>query len=177
MSIQFWRDKMNDIIKTKLEGFTLRFAEEKDIPLILHFIKSLAAYEKKAEKVQATTEDLKKNLFENRYAEVVFAEYNGEPVGYMLFFHNFSTFLGRPGIYVEDVFVNPELRGKGMGKIMFACLADIARKRNCGRMDWSVLKWNEPSIAFYKKIGSNPNNEWDAFRLEGDALERLANEF
>lgn len=168
---------MNNTIHTKLPGFTLRFANESDIPLLLHLIKSLAEYEKLSGSLKTTETDLKQNLFVNKYAEAIIAEYHGEPVGYTIFFHSFSTFLGKPGLYLEDIFIIPEMRGKKMGKIFFAYLAHLAKQRNCARLDWVVLSWNEPSIAFYKKMGANQNSEWDAYRLDGPALNQLAEEF
>lgn len=154
---------------------TLRFAEEKDIPTILNFIKALAEYEKLSHEVAATEEKLKKTLFGiNRFAEVVIADYENQPAGFMLFFHNYSTFLGKPGIYLEDLFVKPELRGKGIGKILLSYLGKIAVERDCGRIEWSVLDWNEPSIQFYKNIGAVPMDEWTVFRVTGSGIAKLA---
>ena len=168
---------MDTVINTKLSGFILRSAQEKDLPLLLHFIKELAAYEKRPDHVQATIEDLRQNLFILKYAEAALAEYQGKPVGYMIFYHNFSTFSGKPGIYIEDVYVNPDMRGKGMGKIMFAYLAQLARARNCGHLDWSVLRWNESSIGFYQKLGAEQVNEWDHYQLSKSSLDNFANSF
>jgi GNAT superfamily N-acetyltransferase len=154
---------------------TLRFAEEKDIPTILNFIKALAEYEKLSHEVAATEEKLKKTLFGiNRFAEVVIADYENQPAGFMLFFHNYSTFLGKPGIYLEDLFVKPELRGKGIGKILLSYLGKIAVERDCGRIEWSVLDWNEPSIQFYKNLGAVPMDEWTVFRVTGSGIAKLA---
>ena len=152
----------------------IRNANESDVPLILYFIRELAVYEKLADKVVATEELLHRTLFERRYAEVIIGEDDGEPVGFALFFHNYSTFLARPGIYLEDLFVKPEARGKGYGKALLARLAAIARERECGRVEWAVLDWNEPSIDFYKSLGAVPLDDWITFRLTGEALERLA---
>lgn len=132
---------MSYFIDTKIEEFKLRFAEEKDIPLILKFIKELAAYEKLSNEVVATESVLKDSLFNKKAAEVIIGEYKERPVSFALFFHNFSTFLGRSGIYLEDLYVRPEMRGKGIGKIMFNYLAKLAIERNCGRFEWWCLEW------------------------------------
>ncbi|HXH39418.1 MAG TPA: GNAT family N-acetyltransferase [Thermoanaerobaculia bacterium] len=156
-------------------AFKIREATESDVPLILQFIRDLAEYEKLAHLVVATEEQLHATLFGNpRFAEVVIAEEDGTAAGFAIFFHNYSTFLAQPGIYLEDLYVKPEYRGRGYGKALLARLAQIARERNCGRVEWAVLDWNEPSIAFYKSLGARPMEEWRTFRLTGDALERLA---
>ena len=153
----------------------LRMANEQDLPQILVFIKALAAYERMADSVVATEEGLRESLFGKRpYAECVIAMSNDEPSGFALFFHNFSTFLGRPGIYLEDLFVNPEFRGKGVGKALLRFLAQLATERQCGRLEWAVLNWNDPAIGFYRSLGAKPQNEWTVFRLKGEALARLA---
>jgi len=145
------------------------------VPLILQFIRGLAEYERLAHEVVADEATLRRTLFgERRVAEVVIGYDNGKPVCFALFFHNFSTFLGRPGIYLEDLFVNPEQRGKGFGKAMLAYLAKLAVERECGRLEWSVLDWNEPAINFYKSLGAKPMDEWTIFRVTGDALAQLA---
>ncbi|HBN85264.1 MAG TPA: GNAT family N-acetyltransferase [Clostridiales bacterium] len=162
---------------TKLEGFQLRFAKEKDCALILEFIKDLAEYEKMSHVVVATEEDLAKYLFEQKTAEVIIGEYNRKPVAFALFFHNFSTFLGKPGLYLEDVYVKTEMRGRGIGSIILSYLAKLAKERNCGRMEWSCLNWNEPSIAFYKKLGAVPLDEWTVYRLQDEALDDMAENF
>jgi len=163
---------------TSIEGFEIREAKESDVPLILSFIKELAAYEKMPHEVVASEELLKKNLFsERRGAEVVIGYFQQQPVGFALFFHNFSTFVGKPGIYLEDLFVKPEMRGKGFGKVMLAFLAKLARERDCGRLEWWVLDWNEPAIRFYKSFGARPMDEWTVFRVTGDTLDRLADKF
>lgn len=152
-------------------------ATPNDVPLILAFIKELAVYEKLEHEVVATEEILEETLFGKRpYAEVLIASYDSQPVGYALFFHSFSTFMGRPGLYLEDVYVQPTMRGKGVGKALLVHLARLAVERSCGRFEWSVLDWNEPSIGFYRSLGAQPMNEWTVFRLTGKSLERLANE-
>ena len=154
----------------------IRSATTADVPLILDFIKALAEYERLADRVVATEDKVRATLFGNpRYAEVIIAEDGGEPVGFALFFHNYSTFLAQPGIYLEDLFVKPEARGKGFGKALLARLAQIAKSRNCGRVEWAVLDWNEPSIRFYESIGAVGLDDWRIFRLAGDALTSLAN--
>ena len=167
---------MSKIIETKLNGFTLRFAEEKDLNTILTFIKALAEYENMTEDVVATEEVLRKSLFEKKVAEVVIGEFEGKPVCFALFFQNFSTFIGRPGIYLEDLFVMPEVRGKGIGKIMLSFLAGLAVERGCARLEWSCLDWNEPSIEFYKKQGAIPMDGWTVYRASDEALIKLAKE-
>jgi GNAT superfamily N-acetyltransferase len=153
----------------------IRFATEADVPLILQFIKALAEYEKLANRVVATEDGLRETLFGNpRFAEVLIAEADGEPAGFALFFHNYSTFLGRPGIYLEDLFVNPVARGLGYGKALLARLAAIAKSRNCGRLEWAVLNWNKPSIDFYESLGAIALDDWKIYRLIGEPLDRLA---
>jgi GNAT superfamily N-acetyltransferase len=168
---------MSSLIDTGLEGFKLRIAEEKDTALILDFIKELAEYEKMLDCVVATEAILRESLFEKKAAEVIIGEYQGKPVGFALFFHNFSTFLGQAGIYLEDLYVKPEMRGKGIGKIILAFLAKLALDRNCGRLEWWVLDWNEPSIRFYKKMGAVPMDEWTVYRVSGDNLKALGDKF
>src|SRR5438874_2043955 len=153
----------------------IREATEADVPLILQFIRDLAVYEKLAHKVVVTEEKLRQTLFANpRFAEVIFVSENGIEVGFALFFHNYSTFLGQPGIYLEDLFVKPETRGRGYGKALLAHLARLAKERGCGRLEWAVLNWNTPSVDFYKSLGAVPLDDWKIFRLTGDALDRLA---
>jgi len=150
-------------------------ATERDVPLILSFIRKLAEYEKLSHQVVATEEQLRVNLFgAHPFAEVILAYLSDEPVGFALFFHNFSTFLARPGIYLEDLFVDPPHRGKGVGKALLIYLAKLAKQRGCGRFEWSVLDWNQPSIDFYRSLGAVPMDDWTQFRLTGDALDRLA---
>jgi len=150
-----------------------RFAKEEDTKLILYFIKELAIYEKMLDKVVATEEELKKWIFEKKKAEVIFALENDKEVGFALFFHNFSTFLGRAGIYLEDLFVLPEYRGKGYGKGLIKTLAEIAVERGCGRLEWWCLNWNKPSIDFYKSLKAVPMDEWIVFRIDGKVLLEL----
>lgn len=168
---------MNDYIETKISGFKLRFAKSDDVSLILDFIKGLAVYEKMLDEVVATEETLMESLFEKKAAEVVIGEYEGEPVCFALFFTNFSTFVGKPGIYLEDLFVKPEMRGKGFGKALISFVAKVAKDRNCGRFEWACLDWNEPSIAFYKSMGAVPMSDWTVYRVTDTALDRLAEVF
>lgn len=150
-------------------------ARPEHTPLLLHFIRSLAEYEKLLHKMVATEESLRDGMFgERKVAEALIAYYDGKPAGMALFFHNFSTFLGRPGIYLEDLFVEPPLRGKGVGKALLSRVAAIAVERKCPRLDWSVLDWNEPSIQFYKSLGAIPLDEWTMYRLSGESLAKLA---
>lgn len=162
-------------VSTNIPGFVIRQATESDVPLILQFIRGLAEYERLAHECVADEATLKKTLFgERKVAEVVIGYDHDTPVCFALFFHNFSTFLGRPGIYLEDLFVNPDQRGKGFGKAMLAYLARLAVERECGRLEWSVLDWNEPAINFYKSLGAKPMDEWTIFRVTGEALTQLA---
>ena len=151
-----------------------RYAEEKDIPLILQFIKELAIYEKMLDEVIATEALLKEWIFEKRIAEVIFVQEDDTAVGFALFFHNFSTFLGRAGIYLEDLFVRPAYRGKGYGKALIRKLAQIAVERGCGRFEWQCLNWNKPSIDFYLSLGAKPMDGWTVYRIAGDTLQQLA---
>lgn len=158
-----------------MSEFYIRPAIIDDIPLILAFIRALAEYERLTHEVVATEETLRQNLFgPRRTAEVILGYCGDEPAGFAVYFHNFSTFLGRPGIYLEDLFVKPHLRGRGLGKALLVHLARVARERGCGRLEWSVLDWNEPSIRFYKNLGAVPMNEWTIFRVTGETLRRLA---
>lgn len=152
----------------------IRFATEEDVPVILYFIKELAAYENMSEDVVATEALLKEWIFEKKKAEVILAGAEGETVGFALFFHNFSTFLGRAGIYLEDLFVKKEYRGKGYGKALLKELAKITVERGCGRLEWSCLDWNQPSIDFYLSLGAKPMEEWTVYRLTGETLEEFA---
>jgi GNAT superfamily N-acetyltransferase len=153
----------------------LRVATRDDIALIAHFIRALADYEKLLDEVRLDEGVLAEKLFGPRpYAEVLIGEINGQPEGFALFFHNFSTFEGRPGIYLEDLFVTPEARGSGLGTALLAELARLAVERDCARLEWSVLDWNQPSIGFYKALGARPMDEWTVFRLDGAALTNLA---
>jgi GNAT superfamily N-acetyltransferase len=152
----------------------IRFATEKDVPEILAFIKALSVYEKMEDQVVATEESLRVSLFEKKQAEVIFAEVEGVAVGFALFFHNYSTFIGKANLYLEDLFVNEKYRGQGHGKALLNELAKIAVQRECERLDWVCLNWNEPSIDFYKSLGAKPLPEWLIFRLEGKALDNMA---
>ena len=153
---------------------TFRYAERRDTPLILKFIKDLAEYEKMSDEVVATEGILENWIFDKGRAEVIFAVAEGREVGFALFFHNFSTFLGRAGIYLEDLFILPEYRGRGYGKALMKHLARITVQRGCGRFEWSCLDWNTPSIEFYKSLGAASMDDWTVYRLTGMALNKLA---
>ena len=154
---------------------SIRPATSADLPLIAQFIRDLAEYERLAHEVRFDEAVLEDRLFGARpYAEVLIGEIDGAPQGFALFFHNFSTFEGRPGVYLEDLFVRPEARGSGLGKMLLAQLAVIALERDCARVEWSVLDWNDPAIAFYKSLGAKPMDEWTVMRVDGDALGALA---
>ena len=156
-------------------SFSIRKAEKADVPVILDFIEKLAEYEKLSQEVVATESDLELHLFGDRPVAEVLIGYEGKnPVAFTLFFHNFSTFLGMPGIYLEDLFVLEEYRGKGYGTKMLASLASLAEERKCGRLEWAVLDWNEPSIEFYKSLGARMMNEWIVNRMSGESLANLA---
>ena len=152
----------------------IRNANINDSATILGFIKELAEYENMSNDVVATEELLKQNIFEKKLAEVIIAEFDNKPVGFALFFHNFSTFLGKGGIYLEDLYVQPAMRGKNIGKTLLSSLAKLAVERDCGRLEWSCLNWNEPSITFYKSQGAIPMNEWTVYRVTGNELNELA---
>ena len=152
---------------------SVRFAVPEDTALILRFIRALAEYEKMSDQVVATEELLRHWIFEEKKAEVIFASFEGREIGFALFFHNFSTFLGRAGIYLEDLFVLPEYRGRGFGKAILQKLAAIAVERGCGRFEWWCLDWNKPSIDFYLSMGAVPMDEWTVYRITGDTLARL----
>ncbi len=159
----------------KTENFAIRLATAADVPIILELIRALATYERAPNDVTATEDGLSKVLFgEKPAAEVLLAFENETAVGFAVFFHNFSTWLGRPGLYLEDLFVRPEDRGKGYGRALLIHLAKIARDRGCGRMEWAVLDWNEPAIQFYRKLGGKPMDEWTVFRLTRDGIAKLA---
>ena len=166
---------MSKIILTNIPEFEIRFAEETDCVLIEEFIRALAVYEKMENQVVATTDSLRESLFVKKQAEVVIGYFGSQPVAFALFFHNYSTFLGKANLYLEDLFVKKEHRGHGIGKEMIRCLASIAVERGCARLDWSCLDWNVSSIEFYKKIGAVPMEEWTVYRLEKEALRKLAN--
>lgn len=155
-------------------GTTIRFARPSDVPSVFALIRDLAEYEHLSHEVSATEAALREHLFgDRRYCEVLIAEGSEGSVGFALFFHNYSTFQGRPGIYLEDLFVVPEARGQGHGKALLAALARLAVERGCGRLEWSVLDWNAPSIQFYRAVGAIPMSEWTTFRLTGPALQSL----
>jgi GNAT superfamily N-acetyltransferase len=154
---------------------SIRPARESDLDTIVTLIRQLAEYERLSHEVVMEPDTLRRHLFgPNPHAEVLIAEVAGEPSGFALFFHNFSTFLGRPGIYLEDLFVLPQWRGHGHGKALLARLAQLALERDCGRLEWAVLDWNEPAIGFYRRLGARPNADWHVFRLHGEALQALA---
>ena len=153
---------------------TFRFAQRQDTPLILAFIQELADYEHMLDDVVATEPILNEWLFDQNKAEAIFAMVDGAEVGFALFFHNFSTFLGRAGIYLEDLFVQPAYRGQGVGKAIFRELARIALSRGCGRLEWACLNWNQPSVQFYLNLGGQPMDDWTVYRLAGDSLQSLA---
>ena len=157
-----------------MEQMQFRFAEEKDVSLILQFIKDLAEYEHMLDEVVATEELLTEWIFQKEKAEVIFVLKDGQEVGFALFFHNFSTFLGRAGLYLEDLYVKPEYRHKGYGKGLLKKLAQIAVERGCGRLEWWCLDWNQPSIDFYLSLGAEPMEDWTVYRIAGDTLQKLA---
>lgn len=157
-----------------MSGVTFRYAEEKDTGLVLEFIRGIAAYEKLLDEVVATEESLREWMFEKKLVEVIFAEAEGDTVGFALFFQNFSTFVGRAGLYLEDIFVKPQYRKKGYGKAIFRKLAQIAVERGCQRFEWVCLDWNQPSIDFYRSMGAVPMEEWTIYRLSGDAIRKVA---
>jgi GNAT superfamily N-acetyltransferase len=165
-------------ISTKIDGFMIRHAEESDVPLILRFVKDLAEYEKLSHEVQAKEADYRRNLFgEKQFAEVIIGEYHSEPVGYGLYFYNFSTFTGKPGIYLEDLYVKPEERGKGFGTALLSYLAKLAIDKECSRFEWAVLDWNESSIDFYESLGATLMKDWITTRIDGEKLVKLATMF
>jgi GNAT superfamily N-acetyltransferase len=160
---------------TSIPHFDIRVATEADVSIILSFIKKLADYERLAHEVVATEETLRETLFgRRRTAEIAIGYFKGEPVGFVLYFHNYSTFLGRPGIYIEDLFVDEAFRRRGFGTALLRYVAGVASQRRCGRLEWSVLDWNEPAINFYKKLGAVPMSEWTIFRVTGKELAKLA---
>ncbi|GEK91662.1 GNAT family N-acetyltransferase [Alkalibacterium kapii] len=159
------------------DRFSIRFAEPNDVTLILELIKELAVYEKMLDEVVATEDDIRENVFEKKRVEVIIGEYDSEAVAFALFFSNFSTFLGKPGLYLEDLYIKPEMRGKGLGKKLFTFLAKLTQERDFKRLEWMCLDWNESSIGFYKKMGAVPMNEWTTYRMQDEALEELANHY
>lgn len=161
----------------KKQEFKIRIAKEEDTSLILKFIKELADYEKLLSEVVATEEILRESLFKRNMAEVIIGELNGKPIGFALFFHNFSTFLGKPGIYLEDLYVKPAFRGREFGKQMLGYLATLCEERDCGRLEWWCLDWNKASIEFYKKLGAESMDEWTTFRVTGENLKKLSENY
>jgi GNAT superfamily N-acetyltransferase len=158
-------------------SFRIRPAERRDVPVVLALIRELAEYERLSQEVVATEDDIHRALFSSRpVAEAVIGDYQGQPVAFALFFHNFSTFRGRPGLYLEDLYVKPEFRRRGFGRRLLIHLARLALDRGCGRMEWSVLDWNTPALEAYRRVGAVPLDDWTVHRLTGDALERLARE-
>ena len=157
------------------DSFAIQPAQLSDVPIILQLIQDLATYERAPNDVTATEDQLRRVLFgEKSSAEVLIGREGNDPVGFAVFFHNFSTWLGRPGLYLEDLFVKPEHRGKGYGRALLQHLARIAHERGCGRMEWAVLDWNDSAIQFYRKLGAKPMDEWTVFRLTGDGITQLA---
>jgi GNAT superfamily N-acetyltransferase len=158
------------------ENFEIKFANKNDAGIILELIKEIADYEKLADQVEATEAQIINHLFsEKNYAECIIGFENNLPIGFALFFHNYSTFVSRPGIYLEDLFVKEKYRGKGYGKKLLLSLVKIADERNCGRVEWSVLNWNKPAIDFYESIGAIPMNEWTVYRLNQEVINKLNN--
>jgi GNAT superfamily N-acetyltransferase len=166
------------MIETRIAGLSLRLATANDVPQILSFIRQLAEYEKLLDMVVADEAKLSATLFgEKAYAEVVVADYQGKPAGFALFFHNYSTFLAKPGIYLEDLFVDPALRGLGIGKALITYLATLALERDCGRLEWAVLDWNQPAIDFYQSLGAQMQLDWRLNRVSGETLQAMASMF
>ena len=166
---------MSERAAPKTPNLNLRFAEETDVETILGLIRGLADYERLSHEVTADVETLRRSLFgARRVAEVVIAEADGAAVGFALFFHNFSTFLGLPGVYIEDLYIEPAWRGKGIGRTMLSYVARLAKERGCGRLEWAVLDWNEPAIAFYRNLGGRMLDDWRIFRVTGNAIDELS---
>lgn len=165
---------MIESTSTETPAFNIRLSKESDVKLILQFIKGLGEYEKLSHEVVATEEKLRNTLFMQKMAEVIIGEYGSEPVGFALFFHNYSTFLGQAGIYLEDLFIIPEMRGNGFGKTMLKYLAKLAVERDCGRLEWACLDWNESSICFYKGLGAKALDDWTVYRVRGETLVEMA---
>ncbi|MDW5551630.1 GNAT family N-acetyltransferase [Methanosarcina sp.] len=166
-------DKIKPVEDEVKSGLRIRAAEIEDVSLILEFVKGIARFENLSHLVTATEENLAEGIFGKRpYAEVFFAELGGVPAGFTVFFHNFSTFVGKPGLYIEDIFVKPEFRGKGIGKAMFLHCVKLAKERNCGRMEWAVLDWNS-ARKFYEHLGGSPVNEWNIYRMNEEKFENV----
>lgn len=169
--IKLTEDKTNPAEDGVKPGLKIRAAEIEDVPLILEFVKGIAKFENLSHLVTATEETLSEAMFGKKpYAEVFFAELDGAPAGFTVFFHNFSTFVGKPGLYIEDIFVKPEFRGKGIGKAMFLHCVKLAKERNCGRIEWAVLNWN-PAREFYEHLGGNPADGWQIYRMDEEKFE------
>ncbi len=168
---------MDERIQTRIDGFTIRFATKEDVGTVFNMIKELAAYEKLLDNFEATEDLLQESLFRRNVAETLIGEYEHKPVGYAIFFYNMSSFLGRVGIFIEDLYVKPEMRGKGFGKAMFSFIAKLALERNCARLEWSCLDWNKPSIAFYRKMNAIALEDWTMYRVAGKSLKELARNF
>lgn len=164
-------------IKTKLDGFILRHAVREDAPLILSFIKALAEYERLSHEVIATEDKLISSLFDQPAAEVIIGEYEGQPMAFALFFTTYSTFLASPGIHLEDLYVDPKMRGKGIGSILLSYLAGLVKERNYSRLEWACLDWNEPSIQFYRSMGAIPMDDWTTYRVCDQSIDTLAARF
>ena len=159
---------------TNITNFKVRYATKDDINIIFDYIKKLAEYEHLLNEVKATQQELTESIFERHRAETLIAEYNGSPVGFALYFYNYSTFLGKANMYLEDLFIDEEYRNRGFGKAIFAVLAKICIQQGCGRLDWSVLNWNTPSIEFYKRLGARPIDDWTVYRLDEEKLKNLS---
>ena len=172
--IETWSSNTRRVGGVSMKELLFRYAAEEDTATILYFITELAAYEKMLNEVVATEALLKEWIFEKKKAEVIFAVEENKEIGFALFFHNFSTFLGRSGIYLEDLYVKPEYRGKGYGKAILKELARIAVRRGCGRLEWACLDWNQPSIDFYLSLGAAPMDAWTGYRVEGATMKELA---
>ena len=167
---------MNNTLRPPNTDFSIRPACIEDCDIILTFIRELADYEKLLHEVVADISSLENTLFGDKpYAEVIMADFQGEAVGFALFFHNYSTFLGKPGLYLEDLYIRPAMRGRGFGKSLLAYLASLALSRDCGRLEWWVLDWNKPAIDFYQSLGAEPMEDWTVNRITGEALRTLAN--
>ncbi|MCW4018331.1 MAG: GNAT family N-acetyltransferase [Candidatus Bathyarchaeota archaeon] len=162
---------MQGINEPDIGELTIRFAEEEDASTIFEMVKELATYENLLDQLEATEQLIEQELFQRKIAEALIAEYQGKAVGYAIFFQSFSSFVGRRGIYIEDLYVKPEMRGKGFGKALFSAIAELAMARNCGRLEWACLDWNAPSIEFYKKTGASAMDQWTVYRLTDKDLQ------
>ncbi|MBW6409184.1 GNAT family N-acetyltransferase [Clostridium weizhouense] len=163
-------------IETKINGLIFKKTSEKDIPIILEFIKKIATYEKMLDQVMATEEKLRESIFQNNRAHALLIEFNNKIIGYIIYFFNFSTFIGRAGLYLEDIYIEPEYRGNGLGKEAFETLIHIAKEEKCERMEWVCLDWNEPSLKFYKSIGARQMNDWIIHRLDKNVIDKIDRE-